>query len=75
MRRNKILPLGTIEHGVFRRIANTATMHKLVGGITDVAITFTGVIPLLAIIILRTQANLGVSRFGRDGMLALDLRS
>ena len=49
MRRNRIFPLGTIENGVFRRITNTATMHKLVGGITDVAITFTGVIPFLVI--------------------------
>lgn len=42
MRRSRIFPLGTIEHSMFRRITNTATMDELVRGITDVAMTFAG---------------------------------
>ena len=61
MRRNRIFPLGTIEHSMFRRITNTAMIHELVGSITDVVMTFAGVIPLLAIILLGTRTNLGIT--------------
>ena len=72
MRRNWIFPRDPIEHSMFRRITNTATMHKLVTGITDVGMAFAGVIPLLGIIIivLGTRANLGITIWmRRDGSI------
>ena len=70
MRRNRIFPLGTIEHSMFRRITNTATMHELVRGITDIAMTFARVISLLAIIFLGTRTNLGITIWTRrDGSI------
>lgn len=70
MRRSRIFPLGNIEHSMFRRITNTATMDELVRGITDVAMTFAGEIPLLDIILLGARTNLGIIIWTRrDGSI------